>query len=99
MADVCRTRRERPRRRRTADSRDELAPVHSMELHLPPARVAAYSIGEGQVQDSLQCRISLWRMTVVGQKQTSSVTSAKSASRLQADIRQLTSIRSFGAMI
>jgi len=36
-------------------------------------------------------------MSALGQKQTSSVTSAKSASRLQADIRELTSPRPLSA--
>jgi hypothetical protein len=36
----CCARRERPRRRRTAEQRDELASVQSVELHSVPCRQA-----------------------------------------------------------
>jgi hypothetical protein len=41
--------RQRPRRRRAAEQRDELAPLQLTKLHaLTPAKVTAYRIGEGQ---------------------------------------------------
>jgi hypothetical protein len=54
-------------RRSAAERPDELAPV-SIELH---HSVAAYRIGEDEVRGSLQCGISIWRMTVVGQTRPS----------------------------
>jgi hypothetical protein len=61
---LLRLRRER-HCRRAAEQRDELAPLHSVELHLPPQAwitMAAYRIGEDQVWGSLGCGISprLW---------------------------------------
>jgi hypothetical protein len=49
---------ERPRRR-SAEQRDERAPLQSIELHLLPlARAAAYRIGGDQVRGLLRCEIS-----------------------------------------
>jgi hypothetical protein len=48
---LLRTRRKRPRGRRTAEQRDEIAAFELIELHSIPAsqgRIAGYRIGEDQ---------------------------------------------------
>jgi hypothetical protein len=57
---LLRMRCERPCRCRAAEKRDELAPFHSMEMHLlPQLGAAAYRIGQHQVRASLHRKISL----------------------------------------
>src|SRR5262245_45273963 len=62
-------RARRPRHRRAAEQRDELATLQSIELHLltqPGTSWAAYRIGHDQVRGLPQCRISTRPMSESG---------------------------------
>ena len=58
----CRARRERPRRRRAAKKRDELAAFHYTVSTVLPDRKDSTAL--------LRCGISIWLMSLVGQNRS-----------------------------
>src|SRR5262245_48656496 len=84
-------RARRPRHRRVAEQRDELATLQSIESHLlpqPGTSWAAYRIGHYQVRGLPQCRISTRPMSESGQNATFPSTDMISASPPKADISE-----------
>src|SRR5262245_59517688 len=77
-------RARRPRHRRAAEQRDELATLQSIELHLlpqPGTSWAAYRIGHDQVRGLPQCRISTRPMSESGVRRDKAALSSGCKSR------------------